>query len=63
MRWEIIRRVTPGMRAEKVSRMRASVAVSTAEVEASRMRTFGRFSRARAMQSRWRGPPETLVPP
>ena len=39
----------------------ASVWVSTAEVESSRIRIFGFFSRARAMHSRCFWPPETLA--
>ena len=63
MRWEMMTLVVPGMRALKVARMAASVAVSTADVESSSTSTFGCFSRARAMQRRCRWPPETLVPP
>ena len=47
----------------KDSRMAASVAESTAEVESSRMRMAGFRSMARAMHSRCFWPPETLTPP
>ena len=47
----------------KAWRMLASVAVSTALVESSRMRIFGFLSRALAMQRRCFWPPETLAPP
>jgi hypothetical protein len=39
------------------------VAVSSEENESSKMYSSGRFTRARAMASRCRCPPETLVPP
>ena len=55
--------VVPGMRWAKARRILASVAVSTAEVESSRISTLGRFSRARAMHSRCFWPPDTLAPP
>ena len=55
--------VVPGIFSAKAARILASVAVSTAEVESSRMRTLGFFSRARAMHSRCFCPPETLAPP
>ena len=45
------------------SRILASVAVSTAEVESSKISTFGFFSSALAMQSLCFWPPETFVPP
>ena len=41
----------------------AAVAVSTAEVESSSIRTFGFLIRARAMQRRCLCPPDTFVPP
>lgn len=44
-------------------RMCASVCVSTALVESSRIRILGFLSSARAMQSRCFWPPETFVPP
>jgi len=43
--------------------IRASVAVSTALVLSSRMRIFGCFKRARAMQRRCFCPPEIFTPP
>lgn len=43
--------------------MRASVAMSTAEVASSRMRILGRETMARARQRSWRWPWERLSPP
>ena len=62
-RWAMMNFVVSGISSAKARRILASVAVSTAEVESSRMRTLGFFSRARAMHSRCFWPPETLVPP
>ncbi len=45
------------------ARSRASVATSSAEKASSNRNTRGRRSRARAIDSRWRWPPETFVPP
>ena len=45
--------VVSGISWAKARRIFASVAVSTAEVESSRISTLGFFSRARAMHSRW----------
>src|SRR2546429_636633 len=45
------------------ARSLASVARSSAENESSNRNTAGSRSRARAIASRWRWPPETLVPP
>ena len=39
-----------------------SVSVSTDEVASSRMRILGSMSRARAMEMRWRSPPERPWP-
>ena len=44
--------VVPGISSLKALRIMASVCVSTAEVESSRIRIFGFFSRARAMHRR-----------
>ena len=55
--------VVSGMNSRRARRMRASVLVSTAEVESSRMSILGFFSSARAMHRRCFCPPETLVPP
>ena len=63
MRWAMMILVASRSSPRSACRMRASVAVSTAEVESSRMRIFGFASRARAMHSRCFCPPETLVPP
>ena len=62
-RCEMISLVVSGISSAKALRIFASVAVSTALVESSRIRIFGFFSRALAMQRRCRWPPETLVPP
>ena len=55
--------VVPGIFVANAFRIFESVAVSQAEVESSRIRTFGFFKRARAMQSLCFCPPETFVPP
>ena len=55
--------VVPGMRWANARRILASVAVSTAEVESSRISTRGFLSNARAMHRRCFCPPETFVPP
>ena len=52
-----------GMKERNPERISASVFVSTALVLSSRIRIFGFFSSARAMQRRCFCPPETLVPP
>ena len=44
------------------SRMRASVVASTEAVASSRIRTRGSTSSARAIESRWRWPPESVSP-
>ena len=62
-RWAMIIFVVSGMKDLKPARMSASVRVSTALVESSRMRTFGFLRSARAMHRRCFWPPETLVPP
>ena len=51
------------LRTLPVSYTHLSVLVSTALVESSRIRIFGFFRRARAIQSRCFWPPETLFPP
>ena len=55
--------VVPGISSRNALRILASVAVSTALVESSRIRTLGLRSRARAMVRRCFWPPETLLPP
>ena len=62
-RWAMMSLVILGSSSRKALRILASVWVSTAEVESSKIRIFGFFSRARAMQSRCFWPPETLAPP
>ena len=52
IRWEIISFVVPGILVEKACRILASVAVSTALVESSKISILGFFSKARAMQRR-----------
>ena len=63
MRWAMMNTVVPGIFSANEWRIFASVAVSTAEVESSRIRMRGFFSSARAMQRRCFWPPETLLPP
>ena len=48
---------------DSAARSRASVAASSAEKQSSNRYTRGCFTIARAIDSRWRCPPETLVPP
>ena len=55
--------VVPGMYCARPSRILASVAVSTALVESSRIITFGDLRMALAMHSRCFWPPDTLTPP
>ena len=55
--------VVVGMNFLNPMRISASVLVSTALVESSRIRIFGFLSSARAMQRRCFCPPETFVPP
>lgn len=54
IRWAMISLVESFSFSRKVRRISVSVAVSTAEVESSRMTIFGFFRSVRAMQSRWR---------
>ena len=61
-RWAMMILVTP-VRAARALRILASVAVSTALTESSKIRTLGFFSRVRAMHSRCFCPPDTLTPP
>ena len=55
--------VVSGMLFASPSRILASVAVSTALVESSRISTLGDFRMALAMQSLCFCPPDTLTPP
>ena len=52
IRWAMISFVVSGISSRKAFRISASVLVSTALVESSRIRIFGFFNRARAMQRR-----------
>lgn len=63
MRWAMMSLVASGSAVFSAARILASVAVSTAEVESSRISTLGRRSSARAMHRRCFCPPDTLVPP
>ena len=62
-RWAMMILVVSLSRVRNASRILASVAVSTAEVESSRISTRGFFKMARAMQRRCFCPPETFTPP
>ena len=44
------------------SRIRASVVASTDAVASSRIRTRGSTTSARAIATRWRWPPESVIP-
>ena len=63
MRWAMMSLVAPGSAVFSALRILASVAVSTALVESSRISTLGRRRMARAMHRRCFWPPETLAPP
>ena len=63
IRWAMINLVVPGISSAKALRINASVRVSTALVESSKIKILGFFSRARAMHSRCFWPPDTLEPP
>ena len=63
MRWAMMILVESFNSFLKAARMEASVAVSTALVESSRISIFGCFNRARAMQRRCFWPPDTFTPP
>lgn len=62
MRWAMMSTVVLGIRA-MCSRILASVAISTALVESSKMSTRGCLSSVRAMHRRCFWPPETPAPP
>ena len=62
-RWAMMILVVSFSSPVKALRIFASVAVSTALVESSRISTLGCFTMARAMHSRCFWPPETLTPP
>lgn len=55
--------VVPGITSRNAFRIFASVAVSTALVESSRIKIFGFFNNALAIQRRCFWPPDTFVPP
>ena len=50
--------VRPWVRLSRAAWIWRSVSVSTEEVASSRIRMRGSVSRARAMEMRWRSPPE-----
>src|SRR5438445_255741 len=64
MRWAMTNTVRRRARVSRssASRMAASVSVSTAEVLSSRINRHGSTSRARAIASRWRWPPDRPMP-
>ena len=62
-RWAMMMTVVPRRFSAKLRRMAASVALSTALVESSRIKMAGCRSMARAMHSRCFWPPLTLTPP
>ena len=63
VRWAIMIFVVSGINSRIALRIRASVLVSTALVESSRIRILGFLSSARAIHRRCFCPPDTLVPP
>ena len=52
IRWAMMNFVVSGISVRSAARIFASVFVSTAEVESSKIRIFGFFSSARAIHSR-----------
>src|SRR5690606_19849940 len=62
-RWATMITVASATACARAARSRASVVTSSAENESSNRYTAGFATSARAMLSRWRWPPETLVPP
>ena len=54
--------VRPAIRVFSAFWMRASVTESSALVASSRIRIGGFFKSARAIASRWRSPPDSVVP-
>ena len=61
MRWEMMNFVVFGIFSRNALRIEASVAVSTALVESSRIRIFGFFKSALAMQRRCFCPPDSAL--
>ena len=62
-RWATMTTVASRVSARSAARSRASVAASSAEKQSSNRYSRGRFTSARAIDSRCRCPPDTLVPP
>ena len=54
--------VRPSLALRSVAWMASSVRLSSALVASSRINTRGSASRARAMPTRWRSPPESFKP-
>ena len=54
--------VRPLIASRRPSRMLASVVASTDAVASSRIRIRGSITSARAIASRWRWPPESVIP-
>ena len=62
-RWDTMNTVGPPSISRMARRSLASVAKSKALALSSRMRISGLRTKARAMVSRWRWPPEKFLPP
>ena len=54
--------VRSAIASRRPSRIRASVVASTEAVASSRIRMRGSTASARAIASRWRWPPESVIP-
>ncbi len=54
--------VRPRIASRSPMRIRASVVASTEAVASSRIRIRGSTTSARAIASRWRWPPESVIP-
>src|SRR5262249_3163221 len=62
IRWAITNTVRPDIRFCSAACTRASDSLSSAEVASSRIRMGAFFSKARAIEMRWRSPPESRKP-
>ncbi|MGY3406340.1 hypothetical protein ACVWZV_002453 [Bradyrhizobium sp. GM5.1] len=61
-RWAITKVVRPFITSSRAVFTLASVTASSALVASSRIRIGGSFSSARAIDSRWRSPPDSIRP-
>ena len=61
-RWAMMMVVRPFIASRRPRRIRASVVASTEAVASSRMRMRGSIASARAIATRWRCPPDSVIP-